>query len=358
MKTKYNEKNLKPLTWHEAIRKRPGMYLGSINQRGLIRIIKYLLSFIINSSNTNIITIKLKDDISFRIKFENLDVSLSKNLAITSTPYDFVSLAFPTINALSTVFKVKYFQKEEKCIKQIFEKGILKKGEVTDEVIRCQNIEIEFTLDKEIWDNVKVNSNYLLLEIQDFSYLHSGIKFKLNYQIDEDYCQVIYHFKNGLKDRIDIEKWKNRERSHFEAHFQEQINNFSIEVAFAFIRFYARPSFLKSYVNDYQSCLNGTHVDSLLKGLADGIMMYLEKYGLTKKYIVSEKKIKETLIASINIKLEKPKFRGSTKSELANAEIIGPISNYIANFLFSKMVENENDAKELISNFEISEYNF
>ena len=86
---------------------------------------------------------------------------------------------------------------------QLFEKGKLINGKEID-TINCSKIEVNFLLDENIWGtNFKWNKIYLTHQLQEFAYLYKQTKFEITYKEDEDDCKLIYHFKNGLKDRID-----------------------------------------------------------------------------------------------------------------------------------------------------------
>jgi DNA gyrase/topoisomerase IV subunit B len=92
---------------------------------------------------------------------------------------------------------------------------------------------------------------------------------------------------------------------------------------------------------------------SLLKGLTYGVMKYFQKHELTEKYKISEKGMKENLVAAINIKMDAPVFSGCVKNKLANPEIIESIANYVAELLFKKIEKDEKATERLIRKFEI-----
>ena len=82
-------------------------------------------------------------------------------------------------------------------------------------------------------------------------------------------------------------------------------------------------------------------------------MKHFQKYDLVNKYKISEKGIRENLIAAIHIKLENPMFSGCVKNKLANPDIIEPIANRISDILFKKIEDDPEAGKKLISKFEI-----
>jgi DNA gyrase/topoisomerase IV subunit B len=110
---------------------------------------------------------------------------------------------------------------------------------------------------------------------------------------------------------------------------------------------------LKSYVSDFLTFENGTHVDGLLKGLINGVMKYFQKNELTELYEMSEQGMRENLVAAINIKVKRPNYGGCVRDRLTNPEIIEPIANYVSELLFKKIEEDEEATKELIRKFKI-----
>jgi len=82
-------------------------------------------------------------------------------------------------------------------------------------------------------------------------------------------------------------------------------------------------------------------------------MKYFQKYNLVNEYKISEKGMKENLIAVINIRLDAAVFSGCVKNKLANSEIIEPISNFVADLLFEKIEADEESTKKLIQKFKV-----
>jgi len=249
------------------------------------------------------------------------------------------------------------YDKDDNCIyTQEYKKGIFQKGQQDKNTIQFSTMKIDFTLDTEIWgDDFKWNEHFISQEISEFAYLHKRAKFKFLYQVEDETCKLIFHFKNGLSDRLNLEKLKGLGGSYFETSIDQQIEDFHIEVAFAFREYTVDAPFLKSFVNDCFTHENGSHVDGLLKGLTYGVMQYFQKHNLTEVYKISEKGMKENLVAAINIRMDAPIFSGCVKNKLSNSEIIEPIANYVSEILLKKIEENDTSAKKLIQKFKITD---
>lgn len=353
-KAKYSKENIKEMKWPEVLRLRPEMYIGHVNMKGFLQMLKGIISSAIRNANANSFFIELKGEVEGKLRFNNPNKSIVNSWGkIKKNAIHPLFLEFFALNALSEKFEISFWNvNHQKIGEQYFEKGVLISEKAIDK-INCSFIEVKFLLDKSIWGALKWNTTYITHHLRAFAYLYKKTKFELRYRAANEDCRVVYHFKNGLKDRVDIEILNGLGGSYFETHIDEKIDNFHIEVAFAFRDYSVDAAYLKSYACDYLTSEHGTHVDGLLKGLTYGVMKYFQKEELTEVYKISEKGMKENLIAVINVKLDEPVFSGCVKNKLANSEIIEPIASYIAEIFFKMIEENEEATERLIRKFAI-----
>jgi len=354
-KNKYSEDNIQELKWNEHIRKRPGMYIGQVNVKGFTEMLKGIISSAIQNTDTDKFVIEFEDNFKAKLKFNNLKGELENNWGTLKThPTNPFVLEFYALNALSKKFIISFLDSDNlKIEEQHFQKGKEINGKELEK-FNCKRIEIEFILDDSIWGKEFIwHKIYLTHQLREYAYLHKQTKFEILYKEANEDCRLVHHFKNGLKDRIDIEILNGIGGSYFETKIDEKIEDFHVEIAFAFRDYSVDSSYLKSYVNDFRTSENGTHIDGLLKGLTYGVMKYFQKNELVDKYKISEKGMKENLVAAMNIKLNAPVFSGCVKNKLANPEIIEPIANYVAELLFKKIEEDDKATERLIRKFEM-----
>jgi DNA gyrase/topoisomerase IV subunit B len=264
-KTEYTKVDIQELKWNEHIRKRPGMYLGHVNEKGFIDMLKGIMSSAIASTDANKFSIELKDNSEARFRFNNQKGKIENNWGqFKRNPTNPFLLEIFALNALSKKFRISFWNSnQEKIGEEYFEEGEFIKGEEI-ETISCSTIEVEFVLDESIWGTeFKWNKIYLTHQLREFAYLYKRTKFEITYQEDNENCRLVYHFKNGLKDMIDIEILNGLGGSYFETEIDEKIEDFQVEAAFAFRDYSVDAPYLKSYVNDYFTFENGTHVDGL-----------------------------------------------------------------------------------------------
>lgn len=347
---------LQELPWQEHIRLRPGMYVGSENTSGFINLLKGFFTDFLALTQSTHLQFLFQEKKSAIIKFRNISQKISDNFfVLNKNSKSHRQLESCVLNVLSKNFSIKYLQGNSEIIKkQQFENGYLTNGEITNQSFICQTIEVKFKLDENIWrEDFKWNLHFISHEIKDFAYLYKKTKFEIQYHQDDEPCKIIYHFKNGLKDRIDLEVMRGMGGSYFETYIDEVFEGFSLELAFAFRKYIVDEAFIISFVNDFYTQENGTHVDGVLKGLTYGVMKYFQKHQLTNDYKISEKGMKENLLLAVNVKLESPLFSGCVRTKLANSEIIEPIAKRISEILFNKIEKNETSSKQIIHKFKI-----
>jgi len=347
------------LTWQEHIRKRPGMYLGRVDLKGFIDVISGIHCDVVEDSTLkNEFTIEIISNNSGRLTLKTIDKKPSNKWNPNYNEFSYnnqnlYNLNLRALSALSSKLKVCYYDLDGNLISH----EIYIEGQLTSEPAKVENtsyFEIDFELDKKIWgEEFAISEFHLSHRLRELAFLQKDSKIRIKYSVDNEECIIIHQFKNGLKDRIEIEQLNGLGKCYFETHLTQKIENFEIEVAFGFREYTVDEPFLKSYVNNFYTSEDGTHVEGLMNGLTFGIMKHFQKYKLVDKYKISEKGVKENLIAAIHVKLENPMFSGCVKNKLANPDIIEPIANKISTLLFKKIENDKESTKKLISKFEI-----
>jgi len=340
------------LTWYEHIRKRPQMYMGSLNNRGFVNMLKGIMDSSICTFNSNQFTIDLRRDVAtFRLNHYNGSSEIDWGQFGRYLENQF-TLEISILNALSDKFSIAFLNSNfENIREQYFEKGkIIEVGELTKD--KCVFIDISFSIDRSIFGtDFSWNIMYILHQLKEYTFLNKGRKFELKYLHENEDCKVIFYSKNGLKDRIDIARLDIN--SYMGVEMNTKIEDIAIELALAFKEYSFDRPYLKSYGNSFYIPQEGSHVEGVLKGLTNGVKKFIQMKELKGEYDVSVEKIRENLISSFNVKLDNPNFYGSTKDKLVNPEIIEPISNHIAEILLEKMEEDKESSKKLTEKFKI-----
>jgi DNA gyrase subunit B len=358
-KKEYTANDIQVLEWSEAVRKRPAMYVGSTGIQGFVNILKGFFanfhSFIDSGKilDAEKISFEITDKQKGKFLFEELKTKIPSN--INESPQNFdLAFDFAVLNFLSANYEFKLFDKgENEVLNQIYQRGILQTGKIDDKEYSGSKLEIEFALDSTIWDEFEIKPHFISDVIAELAFLNKNRTFELKYAVEKEECRIIYKFKNGLQDKIEIEKNKGLGSIFFDTWFEVKLENCTVEAAFGFREYSVDEPYLKSYVNNHFTHEDGTHVEGLLKGLTYGVMKHFQKHQLTQKYKISEKGIRENLVGAIHVKIKEPMFSGCVKNKLASPQIIEPIANYVSDLLFEKIELDKESTEKIIRKFQI-----
>ncbi|WMX16992.1 hypothetical protein [Aureispira sp. CCB-E] len=342
------------LSYIEAIRLRPGMYIGSVDMRGFLHLLKGVLYDSITIFQSSNINIEIMGRQSIRFLIRDIPQPIQKCWA--SWERDFsknpIFVGLETLNALSAIFNVQLLDASSTVLlEEKFEAGVASQS-TTNQLWNGTTLQIESTLDGNIWKDIDLQPTFISNKVAHFAYLNKQVQFEVQYNTNGRACNVFYHFKNGLQDQLRLEALTGLGQNLFEMSIDQQLDGMHIEIAFAFREYGVDEAILKSYVNYHPTHEGGTHVDALLKGLTYGIMRYLKQQQVTH-YRISEKGIRENLIAFLHLKMDAPTFVGCVKNKLANPEVLSPISHLVADVLFEQMESNSQSTQQLIRKFEI-----
>jgi len=340
----------------EAIRQRPGMYVGVLCDQAIIGLIKDLLSSVIIQYKSKDIEIELFEDNRIQLTFNGIIGKVANNHSCQFQENKYLrGMDIPVLNFLSEDFAFILKDNDSKVIlEQRFKKGRLSSGEINNQDSSCEKIILAAKLDKEIWkDKLKWNANHFNKELNEFAYLNRNIKFRFKYQIEDEECKIIYKYENGLQNWLDILKLSGYGNSYFQTYIVKEIGSLQFEIAFAFRELSIDEAIIKSFVNDHYTHEKGSHVDGLLKGVTNGVMKYFQKYNLVDKYKISERGMEHSLISLIHVKMDNAIFSGCVKNKLANPEIIEVIAKEVSNELFNKIEDDKKSTDRLIRRFEI-----
>lgn len=347
------------LTWLEAVRKRPAMYVGSTGIYGFTHILKELFASFYKYFDPEDIAFKLHsynleaDKISFEIcgkqsgifrieKPKNkIPANISENL---SSGFDFAVL-----NALSIDYKFRLFDKTSKLLlEQIYRRGILQSGVANSAEFAFETMEIEFTLDLAIWQEFEINPYFCAEIIKELAFLNEDKIFELKYALGGEKCRIIYQFPNGIKDLVSINSMSGHGSTIFPTDLKYQSENFSADICFAFRKYSVDEPFFKSFVNNHYTHEGGTHAKALLFGIGSALKKFIKEQKPDESFVITNRTILSSLIGVIHLKMKKPSFEGSIKNKLNNPQIIEPISEMIFKNLYEQLINDPKTAIDLI----------
>lgn len=332
----------------ETVRKRPAMYIGSTGFWGFNYLLKKIIQNLFCQTECNHFEIEIVDKLSGKIVFYNLQSSIKDSI---NEDLRVESYEFAVLNTLCKNYQFSIYDKNSKlAFRQIYEKGILKKGKVEQSEIFAEKIEILFTIDDSVLDFEKINVYFLNETIRELAFLFSNKKFEFKYFERGEKSRIVYNFENGLLDRLQFEKnWADARITNYS---KKEFQDYSMELALGLSPFYYTEKLIASYVNFSRTADHGTHVIGLIKGIKKGLKAYFKKHFPDKQILIRNSSIKKYLFAAIHIQIEKPTFRGSTTGSLQTREIIKPISKYVAEIVLRELEKDPKITEDIIRHFE------
>ncbi len=365
MEKKYNASNIKVLKGLEAVRKRPGMYIGDTNINGLHHLVYEVVDNSIDEAMAGFC-----DDISVVITKEG-SVKVSDNgrgIPVDMHPTEKIPAAtvvltvlhaggkfdkdtykvsgglhgvgVSVVNALSKKLKMTIY-KNRQIYTQEFERGI----PVNDlEVIgntRKTGTTIEFWPDSDIFETVEFNFEILSKRFKELAYLNPTIKITL---IDErDNKKEIYHFEGGISQFVKDLNKKDAITKVF--HFDNKVDDIEIDIALLYNTGYNETLF--SFVNNIKTIEGGTHESGFRAGLTRAITNYKNNNAnqREKDIKISGDDVREGLIAIVSVKVPEPQFEGQTKGKLGSSYVKPLVQKTTYEKLLKYFEENPIEAK-------------
>lgn len=366
---KYDAEEIQVLEGLEAVRRRPGMYIGSTGARGLHHLVYEVVDNSIDEAmagycdkikvivhNDNSVTVidngrGIPVDIHPKIGLPALQVVMTMLHAggkfgggVYKVSGGLHGVGVSVVNALSQWLEAEV-RRNGKVYYQKYRRGM----PVTDlKVIGRSDItgtKITFKPDPEIFETVEFNNETLAKRLQELAFLSKGIT--IIFEDERINETVTYHKEGGIKDFVRHLN-KNKSPLHDPIYFEEEKDNIIVELALQYTDGYIENLF--SFANNIHTVDGGTHEAGFKAGLTRVINEYRRRYNLTKNGInhLTGEDIREGLTAIISVKVPEPQFEGQTKTKLGNSEVRSAVESVIVSKLSSFLEENPAVAKRIL----------
>ena len=375
--TSYDENQIQVLEGLEAVRKRPGMYIGSTSLRGLHHLVYEIVDNSIDEALAGYCTqinVTLNTDGSVTVKDNGRGMphGIHPKMGISTIDVIFTVLhaggkfggggykvsgglhgvGASVVNALSTKLEVKvedgenvWFQSYKRGVPQ----GTVSKIGTTDKT----GTEVTFWADGEIFEETEYEYETLLKRLREQAFLNGGIKIVFTDDRTEKREEVL-HYDGGIKNFVSylLNDKKSRKDTLMEVHpeviyVSGEKNGSMAEVALQWNNGY--DEVIESFANNISTTEGGTHETGFKSALTKVLFEYGRKYKLIKdNEELTGEDAREGLIAVISVKLEEPQFEGQTKTKLGNSEIRGLVENMIREKLADFLEENPDVGRNII----------
>ena len=372
----YDENSIQVLEGLEAVRKRPGMYIGSTGERGLHHLVYEIVDNAIDETLAGYcdkILVELLDDGIVRVtdNGRGIPVGIHPQKGIPTVSVVFTILhaggkfggsgykvsgglhgvGASVVNALSSWLEV--IVKDGRHIyKQRYEKGnIATDLEVIGDTTETGTI-VTFKPDPSIFtDTTTYDYDTLLIRLREQAFLNAGIRVVLkDYREDHDKKETDLHFEGGIRSYVEfLLEGSKKDRLNSEViHLSTSNSDSSAEVAFIWSTGYDTK--IMSFANTIHTVDGGTHEQAFKVSLARTI----NKYGLKFKFLkesdprLKSEDINEGLIAIVSVKLTDAQFESQTKAKLGNTSMSTLVNNLISTKLMEYLEDHPAEAKIIL----------
>ena len=370
-KQSYDESQIQVLEGLEAVRKRPGMYIGSTSLRGLHHLVYEIVDNSIDEALAGyckniVVTINPDNSITIEDDGRGMPVGIHPKIGkptvevimtILHAGGKFGGGGYKVSGGLHGVGASVVNALSEKCVvtvkreghvwQQSYERGKAVTGlEMVGNAIENGTC-VYFKPDPEIFEDTVYDFDTLAQRLRELAFLNKGIRIVLWDHREED-KQEVFHYEGGIKSFVSYLN-RNKTSLHPEPIYVEGIKDkISVEIAIQYNDGYTENIF--SFANNIDTVEGGTHLVGFKTALTRSLNDYAKKFGHLKDNdkILSGEDIREGLTAVISVKIEEPQFEGQTKTKLGNSEVRGIVDSIVGEGVSIFLEENPTIGKMII----------
>ncbi len=352
----YGADQIQVLEGLEAVRKRPGMYIGSTSSRGLHHLVYEIVDNAVDEALAgfcNTIYVQINKDNSITVKDDGRGIPTDINKKTGKPAVEVVftvlhaggkfggggykvsgglhGVGASVVNALSKWLEVKVCR-DGKIYYQKYEYG--KVSEPLKIIGDCDSnftgTEITFLPDDEIFEETVYDYKTLEIRLRETAFLTKNLKIILKDIREEEIKEKTFHYEGGIKEFVTYLNKSKQALYENVIYCEGTVNNVYVEVAMQHNDSYNENLF--SFVNNINTPEGGTQVEGFKRALTKTFNDYARKNKLLKENEdnLSGEDIREGLTVIISIKIEDPQFEGQTKQKLGNSEARGAVDNIVS----------------------------
>ena len=365
----YGADQIQILEGLEAVRKRPGMYIGSTSSKGLHHLVYEIVDNAVDEAlagfcNTVEVYINEDNSITVRDNGRGIPVGINKKKGIPAVEVVFTILhaggkfggggykvsgglhgvGASVVNALSTWLEVDIFH-EGKIYRQRYERGkVMYPLKVVGDTDR-RGTEVRFLPDPTIFEETVFDSAVLKQRLREMAFLTKDLKIVLTDRRPEEEVSMTFHYEGGIREYVEYLN-KSKEVLYSEVIYCEgKKGDVFVEVALQHNDSYNEGVY--SFVNNITTPEGGTHLAGFRSALTKTFNDYARKNKLLKdnEQNLTGDDIREGLVAIVSIKIPEPQFEGQTKQKLGNSEARGAVDSVVSEQLTYFLEQNPNVAK-------------
>ena len=370
----YGADEIQILEGLEAVRKRPGMYIGSTSSRGLHHLVYEIVDNAVDEAlagfcDTIYVTINKDNSVTVIDNGRGIPVGINHKAGLPAVEVVFTVLhaggkfggggykvsgglhgvGASVVNALSNWLEVEIYH-DGKVYQQRYERGkVMEKLTVIGECEEGKTgTKVTFLPDDTIFETTVFDFNVLKQRFREMAFLTKGLKIVLKDDREEEPKERTFHYEGGIKEFV---TYLNRSATPLYEQIiycEGMVNNVSVEVAMQHNDSYSDNTY--GFVNNITTPEGGTHVVGFRNAITKTFNDYARKNKLLRdsEPNLSGEDIREGLTAIISVKIEDPQFEGQTKQKLGNSEARGAVDNVVSKQLEVFLEQNPSVGKIIV----------
>ena len=372
METNYNASSITVLEGLAAVRKRPAMYIGSVDSRGLHHLVYEVVDNSIDEAMAgfcNEIKVTLHADNSVTVRDNGRGIPVDEHpkehvpaVQVVMTKlhaggkFDNNSykvsgglhgVGVSCVNALSEWLEVT-IRRDGKAYRQHYERGVpVDELTIVDNHAHGHGTKVHFKPDEEIFETTEFSYDILRKRFEELAYLNKGLTIECEDERTQEHH--VFHAEGGLRQFVEALA-EGDETLHPVLFLESVVDNVTVDFALQYTTSYKETVY--SYANNIRTGEGGTHLSGFRIGLTRAINNYIKgQQDLVKKLKsvqLSGEDTREGLVAVISVKLPNPQFEGQTKTKLGNSEIAGIVSGAVYDGLSRYFEENPKDIRQIV----------
>ncbi len=373
----YSAENIQVLEGLEAVRKRPAMYIGDINERGLHHLVYEVvdnsidealagycknIDVIINEDNSITVT----DDgrgipVDWHEKEQKSALEVVLTVLHAGGKFDKGSykvsgglhgVGVSCVNALSIYLKAEIHRNGKRWVQEYSQGKPLADVKEVGDSDRNGTI-ITFRPDDTVFLTTVYKYDILAIRLRELAFLNAGLNLTLvdRREVDEngEFKKENFFSKEGLKEFVEYVDNAREKLIDETIHIQTEKNDVPVEIALHYNTSFSEN--IHSYVNNINTIEGGTHLTGFRRGLTRTLKAYADKSGMLDKLKIeiSGDDFREGLTAVVSVKVQEPQFEGQTKTKLGNSEISASVDQAVSEMLSIYLEEHPKDAKAIVA---------
>ena len=370
---KYGAEQIQVLEGLEAVRKRPGMYIGSTSVRGLHHMVYEIVDNCVDEALAGYCTeinivIEPGNIMSVEDNGRGIPVEIhpKTHISTAETVYTVLhaggkfggdsgykvsgglhGVGASVVNALSNWVEVT-IQRDGGIYQMKFEKGkTVKKLEKIGNSKKT-GTKVRFLADDTIFETQEFDYDVLETRFREMAFLTKGLKITFEDKRNpEKQKKVEFCFEGGLKSFVEFLN-KNKECLHKDPIYIEKDGEVPVEIAMQYTTSYSENIY--TFVNNINTIEGGTHLEGFKRALTKVFNDYARSHNLLKDKDANlqGEDIREGITAVVSVKVKEPQFEGQTKTKLGNSEVSGIVQSMVNEALATFLEENPNVAKAIL----------